>query len=119
MQVQVHTQHVVRHPEELVSRVEAEVDRTLDRFRDQLTRVEVHLSDVNGHKPGGPNNPDKRCLMEARPAGHQPVAVSHEAATWDEAIARTAEKLEASLDKMAGRLGHQKGRTSFGGDQVI
>jgi ribosome-associated translation inhibitor RaiA len=116
MQVQVHTNHVVHDGEALVSHVEGVVTAALGRFNGQLTRVEVHLSDVSHHKPV---EHDKRCVMEARPAGHQPVAVSHEAATWEEAISRATEKLEASLSKMHERLGHRKGNTSFGGDQTI
>jgi ribosomal subunit interface protein len=116
MLVQVHTNHVVHNGEALVSHVEDAVTTALERFSDQITRVEVHLSDVNSHKPG---HLDKRCVMEARPAGHQPVAVSHEAGTWQEAINRATEKLEASLGKMNDRLGHRKGNTSFGGDQEI
>jgi ribosome-associated translation inhibitor RaiA len=116
MLVQVHTNHVVHDGETLVNHVEAEVTAALERFRGQLTRVEVHLSDVNAHKPG---DRDKRCVMEARPAGHQPVAVSHEAGTWEEAIRRATEKLQSSLDRLTDRLGHRKGNTSFGGDQTI
>jgi ribosome-associated translation inhibitor RaiA len=116
MLVQVHTNHVVHDPEAMVSHVEATVSAALDRFSAQLTRVEVHLTDLNSHKPG---EREKRCVMEARPAGHQPVAVSHEAGTWEEAINRATEKLETSLDRLTDRLGHRKGNTSFGGDQTI
>jgi ribosome-associated translation inhibitor RaiA len=116
MQVQVHTNHVVHDVEALVSHVEGVVTAALERFNGQITRVEVHLSDVSHHKPG---EHDKHCMMEARPAGHQPVAVSHEAGTWEEAIHRAAEKLEAALGKLHERLGHRKGNTSFGGDQTI
>ena len=69
MQVQVHTNHVVHHGGSLVSHVEGVVSAAMARFNGQLTRVEVHLSDVNSHTPG---DRDKRCVMEARPAGHQP-----------------------------------------------
>jgi ribosome-associated translation inhibitor RaiA len=116
MQVQVHTNHVVHHGETLVSHVEGVVTAAMARFNGQLTRVEVHLSDVNTHTPG---TKDKRCVMEARPSGHQPIAVSHEAGTWEEAVARATEKLESSLERLTGRLGHRKGNTSFGGDQEI
>jgi len=43
----------------------------------------VHLSDENGDKTGGN---DKRCLMEARLEGRQPIAITHESETIDEAI---------------------------------
>ena len=116
MQVQVHTDNHIQGSEALIDRVTTEVEGTFGRFAPQITRVEVHLNDTNAHK-GGDN--DKRCLMEARLAGHQPVAASCEAATLDEAINGAADRLEKSLDHILGKLGNKKGRTSFGGDQVI
>ena len=116
MQVQVNTDNNIDGRDEFIRRVEAEVEGTLGRFGDQITRVEVHLSDVNAAKSGGD---DKRCLMEARLAGRQPVAVSHEAATLEEAVDGAADKMKRSLDSTLGRLGGHKGQTSYGGDQTI
>jgi ribosome-associated translation inhibitor RaiA len=115
MQVLVHTDNHIKGSDDLSSRVEATVDGALERFGEQVTRVEVHLHDLNGHKHGI----DKRCVMEARIAGHQPLAVTHDAASLDDAIAGAADKLENSLDHTLGRLDHRKGRMSFGGDQTI
>ena len=56
----------------------------------KVAPVEVHLHDANGHKSG---SNDKHCLMEARIAGHQPLAVSHDADDLDAAISGAAEKL--------------------------
>ena len=116
MQVQVNTDNHIVGSDALTRHVETELEGAVGRFGDQITRVEVHLNDTNGPKGG---DRDKRCLMEVRIAGHQPLAVSHEAATLEEAIDAAAEKLEHSLDHLLGRLGHKKGRTSFGGDQTI
>lgn len=116
MQIQVNTDSNIDGRDELIRRVEAAVEDTLGRFGDQITRVEVHLNDVNGPKAAGD---DKRCLMEARLAGRQPVAVSHQGATLDQAVDGAADKLKRSLDSTLGRLGDHKGRTSFGGDQTI
>ena len=115
MQVLVHTDNHIQGSDELSGRVQTEVDALLGRFGEQIIRVEVHLNDVNANKSGI----DKRCLMEARLAGLQPVAVTHVAETLDEAISGAAEKLERTLDKSLDKLGHHKGRTSFGGDQTI
>jgi hypothetical protein len=116
MQVEVNSDNHIVGSEELSGLVEAEVEGALGRFGDQIIRVIVQLNDTNSHKSGGR---DKRCLMEARVAGHQPVAVSHEADSLEAAISAAAEKLERSLDSILGKLGHKKGRTSFGGDQTI
>lgn len=115
MLVQVNTDNHVDGTEELTRLVEAEVAGAVGRFGDQITRVEVHVNDVNGPKSGG----DKRCMMEARISGHQPVAVTHVADSIPEAVTGAAEKLERSLDRTLGRLSDHKGRTSMGGDQTI
>jgi hypothetical protein len=115
MLIQVHTGNHVRGSEELNRRVEAEVVSALARFAGHVTRVDVHLNDVNAHKPG----PDNRCLIEARPAGRHPVAVSCLGETVDAAVAGAAEKLERLLGHDFDRLGERKGRTSMGGDQTI
>ena len=57
----------------------------MSRISDHITRVEVHLSDENGDKDG---QNDMRCMMEARLEGRQPIAVTHQAATLDEAVER-------------------------------
>jgi hypothetical protein len=101
MQVQVNTDRHIEGREALATRVEAAVETALGRFRDEVTRVEVHLSDENSHK-GGPN--DKRCLMEARLAGRQPTAVTHSAPTVDQAVRGAAEKLARSIESTLGRL---------------
>src|SRR4051812_14155352 len=116
MQVEVNTDNHIDGTDELSRLVENEVESALGRFGEQIIRVIVQLNDTNSHKSG---DRDKRCLMEARIAGHQPVAVSHEADSLEEAITATAEKLERTLDHILGKLGHKKGRTSFGGDQTI
>jgi ribosome-associated translation inhibitor RaiA len=115
MFVNVHTDNHIKTSDDLTRRVEDEVIGTLERFGDQVVTVEVHLNDVNGHKHGV----DKRCMMEARLSGLQPIAVTHMAETLDEAIEGAAEKLERSIDSTVDKLSHHKGRTSFGGDQTI
>jgi len=102
MQVLLNSDHNIRGDLRLTEIVEAEVGRTLGRFSDRVTRVEVHVNDVNGsaRKGGG----DKRCQMEARVRGMQPVSVSHHADSLMEAISGAAEKMEKSLDRHLGRL---------------
>jgi ribosome-associated translation inhibitor RaiA len=114
MQVQVNTDNHVRGSDDLTKRVTDSVEAALGRFREHLTRVEVHLGDENGRKGG---QGDKRCAMEARPSGRQPVAVIHHADTLDEAIDGAAEQLARLLDSTFGRLHDHKGRTSFAGEQ--
>lgn len=83
------------------ARVRADVDGAIDRFRDRVTRVEVHLEDINGPKAGV----DKRCMMEVRLSGLQPMAVEHQGADLYDAITAAAGKLERAVTNRLGRLG--------------
>ena len=111
MNVQVNTSHNVAGSEQLDEYVRSTVEAVLGRFGEQITRVEVHLSDDNADKSNGD---DKRCLIEARPAGMQPVVVTHVAATLDDAVDGAVERLERLLDGTFSKLHDPKGRTSLG-----
>jgi hypothetical protein len=67
--------------------------------------VEVHLSDENSDEKVGTDA--KRCVLEARLAGRQPIAVSHQAATLEQAIDGAARKMRHSVSKVLGRLGNR------------
>jgi hypothetical protein len=110
MQVQVNTDDNIPGREEMIRDVESEVTHALRRFASQITRVEVHLNDVNAGKEG---SADKRCMMEARPAGRQPEAVTHQADTVGEAISGASRKLQARLETVLGRAHEAKGRASI------
>ncbi|MHB1307653.1 MAG: HPF/RaiA family ribosome-associated protein [Limisphaerales bacterium] len=101
MRIQINTDDNIKGSAELDQQTMAVVESALGHLAEHLTRVEVHLSDENANKTGGG---DKRCLMEARLEGHQPVAVTDEADSLDEAIAGAAAKLKRSLDHTLSRL---------------
>ena len=92
MQVQIHT-NGVHQSDAIVKRATSEIELALEHFADQVTRVEVHLHDDNGPKAGI----DKRCLLEIRLAGHQPMAVEHAAPDMYEAITGAAGKAERAV----------------------
>ncbi len=101
MQIRVSTDSSIEGHAELVAQVEQIVGRALDRYSGQITRVEVHLSDENRLKGGGD---DKRCLIEARLEGRQPLAVTHHAGTLDHAVEGASGKLHKLIDNTIGRL---------------
>ena len=101
MQIQINSDHHITGSTELAGRVQALVRDTLERYSDRITRVEVHLNDLNGIK-GGSN--DKRCLMEARLGGLGPVAVNHEAENLNLAIDGAMEKLERAIEHKLGKI---------------
>lgn len=110
MQIHVNTDDSIQGRERLAQWVSTEVSGVLDRFAAQVTRVEVHLADENKGKAG---ERDKRCMMEARLAGQQPVAVTQQAPTLEEAVTGAAEKLERALSSTLGRLRDQAGRETI------
>lgn len=81
--------------------LEEQVQHALERFADRLTRVEVFIKDLNADKGGV----DKRCVIEARPSGQDPVAVEHDAEGIGEAVGGAAKKLQRLLDHKFGKQG--------------
>lgn len=73
----------------------------LSRFSEHITRLEVHLSDENGNKAG---QNDKRCMIEARLEGMQPIAVTADGNTYENSVESAISKLNTSLDTILGRL---------------
>jgi hypothetical protein len=94
-----------------IATLTAVIEAGLSRYKDRLTRVEVHLSDVNGPKGGV----DCRCALEARPSGRQPVAVRSEAHTPDDAVKGAVDKMSSLLTTVFGRESDAKGGPSASG----
>ena len=101
MKIQINTDNHIEGSEELAGQAEATVESTFGHLAEHITRVDVHLSDENSDKGGAH---DKRCMMEARLEGHQPIAVTDEAETVDQAVDGAAEKLKHFLDHTLGRI---------------
>lgn len=92
MQIQIHT-HGVSNSDAVSARLQSEIETALKVFREQVTRVEAHLHDDNGPKHGK----DKRCVLEIRLAGHQPLAVESEEVDLYQAIMQAAGKAERAV----------------------
>ena len=80
-----------------------QIDRVLEVA---ITRLEIHLSDQNADKSG---QDDKRCMMEARLEGRQPIAVTHQAASLDQAVDGAARKFTRLIEGTLGRLHDRPG----------
>jgi hypothetical protein len=101
MQIQINTDRNIEGRETMAAQVSGIVESALSRFSDRITRIEVHLNDENSDKKGG--HDDLRCMMEARLEGRQPVAVSHQAATVDQAVDGAVDKMTSLIDSNLGR----------------
>jgi hypothetical protein len=109
MLIQISTDRTVHGSEELIRHFEVELADQLSRFSDHITRLKVHFSEEAAADDGL----DRRCLIEARPAGRRPVAVSHRAGSAAEACRGAAHKLENLLESAFGRAEHHKGGDSI------
>ncbi|TVR38316.1 MAG: hypothetical protein EA392_10405 [Cryomorphaceae bacterium] len=85
MQVKVNTDNNINGTEDFKTKARAAVENGLRRYSDRITRVEVHLSDENAER-GTSAEGDKRCLLEARISGMQPIAVTENAAHVEQAL---------------------------------
>lgn len=101
MQVQVNTSNGIENKEALERWADGYLNTELARFRHEITCVEVQLSDENKLKNGAS---DKRCMMEARLNGHEPLAVNHHAETQDLAFRGATQKLIRLLEHTYGKL---------------
>lgn len=108
MQIQINTDKTIERHQGLDDHVQTVVKAAVQRFGEQITRVEVHLSNENSQKLADGGN---RCMLEARVTGYQPVAVSHHAEHLHLAITGAADKLKRAIDSALGRL-HDKKVTS-------
>lgn len=80
----------------LARRAEEKATRAISHLGWTITRVDVHFADDSSPGKHTPN--DKRCTMEARPAGKQPVAVEGRADDWFAAVDAAAGKLKRALE---------------------
>ena len=95
MNIQINTDKNVEGSERLESYFSSEISRVLSRFDDKVTRIEVHFGDENSAKFG---LNDKRCLIEARPANMQPIAVTEHADTIEKAFSGALDKIKKVLN---------------------
>jgi hypothetical protein len=112
MQIQLNTDKHVHGDDSLNAWVDHELRERLGRFGDHITRIEVHLSDINGTRV---SDQDKRCKLEARLAGRQPVVVSHDAGKVADAMFGAADKLQRLLDTTLGRTRDASARETVRG----
>ena len=108
MKVQVNTSNDIENKEALERWAGDYLNEQLGRFDQDITSVEVQMTDENHVGKGGDG--DKRCMMEARLNGRAPIAVTNFAANQNLAFRGAAEKLERALDHAFGKLDRREHR---------
>lgn len=94
MIIQLNTDKNISGNARLEDYLNSVITEELNRFSDDITRVEVHLSDENGSKSG---KDDKKCILEARLSHKQPIAVTSYADTIEKAVSEGLTKLKSAL----------------------
>ncbi len=110
MQVQVNTGNGAAGKESLERWAGEHLNAALHRYRQDITRVEVQLSDENSATGGAA---DCRCMLEARLNFHPPIAATHHAANQDLAFRGATDKLIHLLEHTLGKLDHRRDRETI------
>lgn len=95
MNIEIRTDKNIHGSDRLIDYVRTELKQEFQRYSEKITHFEVHLSDTNGDKGG---EEDKRCMIEVRPSGVKPFAVTHKAGSIDQAIHGAIEKLKRTIE---------------------
>jgi ribosome-associated translation inhibitor RaiA len=95
MQIQFNTDKTIEGHERMQIHFTESITESFKRFEDKITRVEVHIGDENNEKFGVD---DKRCLIEVRLAGKNPIAVTNHADTIEKAISGATDKMKKLLN---------------------
>ena len=110
MQIQVNSNRSIAIGESFERWATDELNASFGRFKDVITRIEVHMSDENGDRPG---IDDKRCVIEARLANREPLAVNHQAPNQDEAFRGASDKLKRLIEHTLGKMRDHRGRETI------
>lgn len=110
MQIQVNTDDHIQGGESLAQWIQEEAGTRLARFKENITRLEVYLTDLDGAKSGVD---DKRCRLEARVVSRQPVTVTADADKMAAAFIAAIEKMARALDADLGRVKDRNGRDTI------
>lgn len=101
MKIQINTDNHISGKQEKSEPIIESITESLDRFKEQITRIEVHLSDENSMKKG---QNDIKCMIEARLKGLDPVAVTKQSDKIEDAVEGAIDKMISLLDSKLGKL---------------
>lgn len=106
VQFQFNSDNQVEGDTAMAERVEQMARARLGRIEQRLTRVEVHVGDVDGPRDGVEG---KRCAVEVRPAGMSPISATDRAASVEAAVNGAVDKVLAAYDRQVGKRTSRKG----------
>ncbi|MFB0911437.1 MAG: HPF/RaiA family ribosome-associated protein [Flavobacterium sp.] len=101
MKILLNTDNNILGTEEMREPLTATISDAFDRYSEHITRIEVKFSDENSDRD---SENDKRCVLEARLKGLQPLVVTGHSNTVESAVAEAIAKMKATLTTVLGRL---------------
>ncbi|MGM0547586.1 MAG: HPF/RaiA family ribosome-associated protein [Bacteroidota bacterium] len=101
MKIQFNTDNNIEGTEMLETFVSKKIRSGLKHFVDNVSRIEVHLSDQNADKGG---TDDIQCKIEARVEGIQPVIVVSKSGSKEKALIDAIDKMKARLGTIMGKM---------------
>ncbi|WP_316803583.1 HPF/RaiA family ribosome-associated protein [Pedobacter nototheniae] len=101
MTIQINADNNLNLKQEYKDKLKDTLTNGLSRYTGHLSRLELHLSDINGNKDA---QNDKRCVLEARLEGRPPIAVTNLDNTYDQAVNGAIAKLDSSLNTIIGKI---------------
>ena len=101
MFIEFHSDNNVKTSEETVAPFRDQINNSFKTYSHQVSSVQVHFSDENGNKGG---QDDKRCMMEVRLDGKDPIAVTARLSNITQALKFASDKMKASLDTRRDKL---------------
>src|SRR5215469_2085319 len=102
MKILVNSDSSIAMDARLAKYIVGEGSELLDRFSDRLTRVEIHVSDIDRGKTG---KVDKRCLVEVRPTRMKPLVASAQTKDMKTAVNQAMRKMVRALNTTLGKQG--------------
>ena len=102
MIIQINTDSQTKGSADWSRDIEGWIQQKFSRFAGRITRVEVHLNDENSVSKTGGN--DKRCQVEVRIAGMDPISVTDHADTQDQALQSAVNKMIRLIETTFGKL---------------
>ncbi len=101
MTIQVNSDKNIAVSESFIAKITENLNASLARFEEYVTRLEVFLADENSARQG---SNDKRCTIEVRIKGLEPEAVTSTADDIGLAVKLATDKVEQLLRNRTDRL---------------
>ena len=101
MKILINTDSSISGTEEMRTNLGVTIANAFDRFSDRLTRIEAKISDEDGDKS---SENDKRCVLEVRLKGMEPLVVTGLGHTVENALDVAIDKMKSTLETAMGRL---------------